>query len=75
MTNEVVWDMDKLPRSMQMTFEEWWEKRPQGVMSDKQFARVVYEAGYEAGYNDCRDHWGGLTYCDPCNDFTNGLKR
>lgn len=42
------------------SFEEWWNKyeiRPYGPIETKDV-----EEAYIAGFNACRDKWGGLDY-------------
>ena len=62
---------------MDEQFELWWENYNPPYPEDVTVGNFqdAFRAGYEAGYDACRDHWGGLRYSDPCNDFTNGLKR
>lgn len=66
---------------MDEQFEMWWKSThtwdwvPEGTYEShaKRCFEVGWKAGYGVGYNACRDHWGGLEYSDPCNDFTKGV--
>lgn len=41
-------------------FEKWWDKYPLGTYASIETEDV--EEAYIAGFNACRDKWGGLTY-------------
>lgn len=43
-----------------MTFKEWWNKRPQGVMSGMQFAKEAYDVGYQSGVKQSLKNTKGL---------------
>ena len=56
-------------------FEEWLEKEfPCHSHYDFETLfkyenwKVSLKKAYEAGWNACRDKWGGLEYGDPAND-------
>ena len=54
-----------------MTFEEWWCSTHEWPLGSGGLYEERFKQAYQAGYDSCRDHWGGLTYNDPTNDFTN----
>lgn len=58
-------------------FEEWLVRNyPKGpILSNPTWTDTVrdqiekfMEEAYEAGWNACRDKWGGLEYSDTAND-------
>jgi len=58
-----------------MTFEEWWKSYdilPFDLMDDYEDhpseykVRELCHKAYEAGFEACRDKWGGLDYEQTC---------
>lgn len=52
---------------MMQTFEEWFMTN-KGWKVYHPFSNRDLESAYEAGWNACRDKWGGLEYRDTATD-------
>lgn len=51
-----------------MTFEEWWELTHDWPNTGSGLYETRFREAFTAGYNACRDDWGGLEYNDPYNE-------
>ena len=49
-----------------MTFEEWWEDYI--FLTNYELTTKDLKACYEAGWDACRDKWGGMTYKETVED-------
>ena len=49
-----------------MTFEAWWEDYI--LLTNYELTTKDLRSCYEAGWNNCRDKWGGMEYEETTRD-------